>query len=69
MDIITNYKLTQISAFEKKVNFENFYGEKGTKYNNSLNITECLETESNIDIKNSMVKLLLPVIVGTRHAF
>lgn len=54
---------------KKKVNFENLCREKGTKNNNSLYIIECLEIESNLEIKNSMEKLLLSVIVGTGHAF
>ena len=70
MDIITDYKLTWISTFEKKENkLENLYGEKGTKNNNSFNTVDCLEIESNIEIKNSVEKFLLPMIVGTGFTF
>lgn len=61
-----NYKLIWISIFEKvQINFENLYGEKETK-NRFLKI-EFLEIKTNTEIKNSMEKLTLPVIVGTRR--
>lgn len=48
-----------------QINFENLYGEKETK-NRFLKI-EFLEIKTNTEIKNSMEKLPLPVIVGTRR--
>ena len=51
-----------------KVNFENLYGEEETK-NTIDNKIEFLEIERNTGITDSMEKLLLPVIVGTRHIF
>lgn len=68
VDIITNYKQMWILEKNESKLWKSLWRKRNKKYN-WLNKIEFLEIERNIGITDSMEKLLLPVIVGTRHIF